>query len=245
MAHSNGMRCFLAVLVLAGLAGGCARDRQLELEPIGGKFAPRPPAFVSGAMGVLLTNTAGFVAQVEMKQGAGLGDEEPVTGALLGRGTRLLFAPQSDKKIDKKSPPPGFSFIWDVAEHRGWLLSEALQGYAPVSARAVLTNMTAGAAVSSARQVQGHVCQQQLVTFELSNGVTNDYQVLRATDLKGFPVEIVSTQGSTPLVITLSQIQFEVPPENLFAPPDSFAKYDSPEAMVDELAMRQRLLRRR
>lgn len=245
MGHSKGIVLFLAGLVLAGLAGGCARDHQLELEPIGGRFAPRPPAFVSGAVGMLLTNTAGFVAHVEMKRGAGLGDEEPVTGALLGRGTRLLFAPDSDKRIDKKSPPPGFSFLWDVAERRGWLLSEALQGYAPVSAQTVVTNVVQGAEADSARQVQGHVCQQQRVTFELSNGFTNEYEVLRAKDLKGFPVELISVQGSNPLVITLSQIRFETPPENLFSPPDSFAKYDSPEAMVDELAMRQRLLRRR
>lgn len=245
---ATGLKSLYGCLAgLALLAAGCSHsgdteDRGRAFTPV---FTPLPPPFLTGPMAALLTNRSGYAAQLDAQTEAVSERERSVSGQLLCRGSKLFFAPESSGGSKQKARGGTFNFIWDVANNSGYVLSEALQGYAPVSAQTVVTNVVQGAEADSARQVQGHVCQQQRVTFELSNGFTNEYEVLRAKDLKGFPVELISVQGSNPLVITLSQIRFETPPENLFSPPDSFAKYDSPEAMVDELAMRQRLLRRR
>ena len=48
-----------------------------------------------------------------------------------------------------------------------------------------------------------------------------------------------------PLAVSLSNIRLEVPPEEVFIPADDFNKYPNPEAMADELAARQRNLRRK
>ena len=206
-------------------------------------FAPRPPLFLTAPVGSLLTNVPGFTAHVVLRRGADSIDT--VAGQLLGAGGKLFFAPDQDEPLDKGSRPPGFSFIWNAAENRGWLLSEALQGSAPVSSGLSVTNMAAEISPGAPRTIAGHPCQLETDTFRLSNGSTSVLKVWRATDLHGFPVQISSAGESTPLTIVFSRVKLGAPSAGLFSPPEGFTKYPSAEAMVDELAARQRNLRRR
>jgi len=240
---SNSCCCGLSVTLMLAFAG-CAHKPGYESPelPLRGIMAPRHPEFIVGPAALVLTNSAAFSARIEWRSTAAGPGSTPVAGQLLGRGSRLLFAPETEPPADKRIPAAGFSWLWDAAEQRGWLLSETLQGYSPLSSRAPVTGVTAAPATPVARRPEGHPCEQQRYEFKIGN-VTKVLQVLRATDLNGFPLEILTDEPGAGYVITLSRVRFEQPPAALFAPPDSFTAYASPEAMVDELAMRQRKLR--
>lgn len=227
---------WLAGLALAVAAAGCSSSKVERPEERIVIYAPQVPLFMSGAPSWLLTNSQSFTAHVSA-EGLSIPADQVISGELFVRGSRLLFAPKPTKEESKDGPEPGFSFIWDVAEKKGFLLSEALQGWAPLTQRAQTTN--------SVRQPQGppqklggHPAQQEYVVFETSDGARAGYQVWRATDLGGFPVQITSLTSSPPIRITFSKIKAATLPADLFAPPESFARYSSPEALVDEMAAR-------
>ena len=65
------------------------------------------------------------------------------------------------------------------------------------------------------------------------------FRVWRAADLKGLPLRIQCPSGGVPLTLTLSKVSLEAVPNDLFLPPNGFTKYESPEAMMTEMALRR------
>lgn len=63
-------------------------------------------------------------------------------------------------------------------------------------------------------------------------------------DLRRFAVRINSATNSTFLSLNFSSVRLEAPSSELFQPPDGFTKYDSAEALMNELMVRQQNLKR-
>jgi hypothetical protein len=229
-------RVLWSLFVSVILVSGCSHSSDSELREPGfvGNFAAEPPTFLSGPMGVLLTNGNGYSAHATVQNEAlGGGPQGVTSGQLLCRGTKLLFAPASSEP-KKKTRGGGFAFIWDVASGRGYVLSGALQAYAPVSTSVHATNVV--------RESQGSAVANASV--QMNDGTIQNFQCSPG-ELAGVPGRISATGGPLPLVVSLSAVRAEVPAEDVFTPPDDFSKYSSPEAMADELAARQRNLRRK
>jgi hypothetical protein len=241
--------CFWAgcwVAILGMLATGCASRRDSARQ--GGfmrVFTPQPPSFLTSRAAVLLTNWPGFSAQVEVQAGGSPGQERNSSGQLFGRGSKLLYAPVSGEGSDTRRQPAGYSFIWDVAENRGYVLSEALQGYAPVSSSLRVTNVDVGTSKTGAQKFAGHPCDSVTATARTADGVAAEFELLRAMDLNGFPVRIQGDGKTSPFTLSFSKVRLEAPPTALFSPPSDFTKYISPETMADELAGRQNNLKRK
>ena len=243
-------RSLWPALCLAGLgllAGGCAHSDKYEAQDkaFSGVYTPHPPAFLNGPAALLLTNATGFSAQVQAQAPGLTTRDETTSGQLLSRGTQLLYAPDPDETTEKRKRPGGFSFIWDVAENRGFVLSEALQAYAPVSSREQVTNMQFSAGQPTQERISGHPCELVQATLQKSDGTNAMFEVARATDRNGIPVRITSGANTPQLTLTLSRIRSQSPPADLFVVPEGFVKYNSPEALADELAARQLNLRRK
>src|ERR1700690_2014786 len=120
------MPVILGFIILAALFSGCARSEKAELYPgfLGPVSTPQPPLFLVGPMAVLLTNFDGFTARAMLTPGIAGGAEETVSGQLLGRGSRLVFAPDGKKSGRKHPLTDGITFLWDVAQNSGCVLSE-------------------------------------------------------------------------------------------------------------------------
>jgi hypothetical protein len=219
------------------LAAGCAhKDRAANLIP------PPLPIFLTGPAAAILSNANAFAANVVMESGPSGSAAGTLSGQLAGSGTKLFFAPDYSSPAGKRLRAGGFNFIWDMSEGRGWLLSDSLQGYSPISSpfrSATVTNQPAGTPLERA---DGHTCQQAQVTVTSEQGSTAVFQVWRATDLKGFPVRL--SDGHR-LTLTLSRIRLDPLSAKLFQPPEGFVPYVSPEAMMAEMAMRQANLKRK
>jgi len=223
----------VALLACMAVAGGCARSAAYREPDLfrSAIFAPLPPSFVAGPVAVALTNSGGFSARVQA-EGAVPGNPVPLHGQLFGRGPRLLFAPDpggsEDEGKKRREVDPGFSFLWNVAENRGWLLSEALQAYAPVSAGIRYASVSVTATTAPPRQL----------TATLISGGTYEARIWPGPG--DFPARITAGTNETAMTVTLTRVRTEAPPAELFVIPQGFTPYSSPEALVDELAARQR-----
>ncbi len=237
----------LCLAGLALLAAGCSHSK--DMEDRGQAFTPalaaQPPSFLTGPTAVLLTNVTGYSARVDVQTEAMLERDRAVSGQLLCRGSQLFFAPEINIGPKKLGQPGAFSYIWDVASNSGYVLSEALQAYAPAGGTARATNVVASPGTGAPEKIGTYDCSSELAAVQMDNGSTVNFRVMRAAALKQFPVRLSVVTNAVPLTVTFSKVQLGAPGAELFAPPDGFSKYSSPEAMSDEIAIRQHNLRRK
>jgi hypothetical protein len=237
----------LAVCSLTGLGlmiTGCAsrKDAARREASFLHVVTPQPPPFLTGPTALFLTNWPSFSSRLDV-QGSGAG-ETSSSGQLLGSGSKLIYAPLAGENTDLPRQPGGFSFIWDVAQGRGYVLSEALQAYAPVSAELRITNFELVAGTGPMQRHSGHSCEPATAIIKTVDGETV-FDLLRATDLRGFPFRIQARGNAGPVVLNFSDVRFEPVAANVFMPPDGFTLYPNPQAMADELAARQHNFRRK
>ena len=231
------------------LAPGCSssRSREARSDWAGDPSLTQPPVFLTAPLGQLFTNADGFSGRVTLETRRGLGQVEVVTGELLGRGTELLFAPQGEGTVNQRlRAAGGVFFVWNVAEHRGLVLNEALQGYARLDNPVALSNLVAQPqpGPTADTTLEGHPCQAEQITMTLGDSPPQTYTVWRATDLKGLPLVISSATNSVLFKLHLAKARLERPSEDLFRPPAGFTSYDSPQAMMGELTVRRQSSRR-
>ena len=229
-------------LALGLLLSGCAHDPRPGSggASAAGGISEDPPVFLKGAAAMLLTQADGFSAHVTLTTGASSPINQGLAGELRGRAGKLALASVPGKARTARG---GISIIWDVAQGRGNVLSEALQGYAPVVLSVRPTNCVSFAASTTPEAVEGHPCRQELATVAMSDGSSANFRVWRAMDLKHFPVRISVVTTATPFVLNLSSIRLESPPADVFTLPEGFTRYASADAMMAELMIRQRNLR--
>jgi hypothetical protein len=80
--------------------------------------------------------------------------------------------------------------------------------------------------------IDGHPSVKGRTVIKDERGaVVLDALVWYASDLKDFPVQIVTTENGNTTVMRFQQIQFSRPEEKLFDPPAGFDKFNSPQAL--------------
>lgn len=216
----HAIRSSVVLAVLAVAVGGCSSMKS-QPDPIrdpAQRLLPRFTEAVTGPAGAMLTNLNGYHCQFAISFATSGNDQLTATGELHSRGGKLCFEPVF-KKAKRKGPDTGsFVLIWDVAAGRGFVLSDALQGLAPIGPPSNDTNIFTGT----------------------NSAPATDLQVEHAKDLNGLATRIESQDASQPFTLTLSDIKPDLPPPGMFAPPDDFTKYDSEGALLSELVARQR-----
>ena len=224
------------VLILTALTDGCARSKPPEEHVGPPPFIPAPtvPAFLSGPAALLLTNVNGFEAHATLETMAEGSQRSITSGVLMGREGKLFFAPDSNSSTGKQpSHAEDNSFIWNVADSSGYVLNGPMQSYAPVSSSRAYTNIIAARVGAGSSEI----------TIQSSDGTTATLQVQQSGDVKGLPTRITGGKNGAPMVLTISKVQFKLPPEDVFAPPADFTKYPSAEAMMNELSSREQSLK--
>ncbi len=233
------MKCYpiwFAALLL--LAAGCAHSHSREGLAADNAWQVAPPviAALTGPGALLLTNEDGWQAQLTLTLNADAGHPRQVSGQLAESKGRLYF----ESEPGGKNISGRFALIWDTGKNQGWVMSEALQGVAPL----IRTNgyrITGREPNSSTTDnLAGHPVQNALVTLLGSDGQTSQYQVAQAADLAQLALQIHPLAGPEPVSLTLSKVRLTPPADTLFLPPDDFSKYTSEAALLNELISRQR-----
>lgn len=226
----KGFKFFGGFALVAILIAGCSSEskrRNIPEEAI----APKPPVFIIGPAAVLLTNATPFNARLTVEWTTETNKFRVRTGQLLGQGSHLLFSMERNDR----------TFVWDVNSRNGFVVSEALQGYAPLTSPIQVTNIatlseTAG---PSSERVNGHPGHEAEVNISSDDGSVSRFSIWRASDLNGYPVRIRSLTASKPFVINIEDVRSASLNPNLFQPPDGFTKYVTPDLMATELIMRR------
>lgn len=228
------VQCLASVLAILALVAGCAGP---AIDPQRDNEALEIPGFLTSPAMALMTNTDGFTARVEVQTPSSLGTKTQ-TGRIFGRGSRLLFLPDyRQSAFSKQRAAEKTSFVWDVAESKGYVFNEALQGYAPYSISARVTSLKVTDVESVFNEFDGHRCRRGEASIGISEGPEALFTIWRATDLKALPLQIKAANGQC--VINFSKISFERIGASLFNPPDGFTKHASPEMMQGTLLERQ------
>jgi hypothetical protein len=145
----------------------------------------------------------------------------------------------------QESHGPQFQFHLGRGPKQRLILSEALQGYAPISSSLRYTNLLSTPdSENSAETLEGHRCAPVQVTVLSSDGAAHWFKTWGAADLNRFPLKIVTVGDDIGSTVLLSQVRPERSIGDAFEPPPGFTRYESGEAMVNELMLRQRELKR-
>ncbi len=241
-ARVSSRLAWLVTLVLAAYGCSHSRDKERWEAGLAGVYAAQVPRFLNGPMSALLTNSAGFTARVSIETDSFTARDGFNSGELFYRSGRLLFAPTQAQ--NKKVRTGGFAFLWNVGTSSGYVLSGALEGYAPVSSSVHATNIVTQGRTTT-EKLEGHPAVREIATVQMDDGSSTSFQVWRASDLNGAPLRIIPTESGIPMTLSLAEIRVGAPPEDAFALPDEFRKYSSPEAMADEIMARQHNLHRK
>jgi Domain of unknown function (DUF4412) len=87
--------------------------------------------------------------------------------------------------------------------------------------------------------VDGHPCVKNKVTVTGKDGEQHISTVWNATDLKNFPVKIVTTENGQDATMLYKNISFDKPAASLFEPPASYTKYDNMQTMMQAEVMKK------
>ncbi len=87
--------------------------------------------------------------------------------------------------------------------------------------------------------VNGHDCVKNKVIVTGSPGKTHESIVWNASDLKKFPVKIVTGEGGKEMTLFFKDVQLGPPDAAQFEPPADFKKYDSMMTMMQQEMMKR------
>ena len=233
------------VLLLAGLlcglwTGGCASSTP----PSGfarGQVAdmlPKLALVTTGPLAAVLTNADSFSADFTLTVTAGGGAPTKLSGRLLAGGGKLRLAADFSPS-HRRLAADDCDVIWDQAAGRGFVDSEALQGYAPLAGGVHFTNVLTQVVNGGPDRMEDHPVDQANVTLLGENDQMFRLLVSRALDLGRLPVRIQSLNGPDLFTLTLSNLQPVRPGPADFLPPEGFTKFADAGVLIEELATRQ------
>jgi len=86
--------------------------------------------------------------------------------------------------------------------------------------------------------VAGHACVKNKVIVTDNAGKATEFTVWNASDLKKFPVQIVSVQNDNTMTMIFKDVQLSPPDASQFDPPPGYRKYDSVQALMQTEMMK-------
>jgi len=87
--------------------------------------------------------------------------------------------------------------------------------------------------------VDGHDCVKNKTTVTDKDSNKREFTVWNATDLKNFPVKIVTGEASRPVTMLYKNISPTKPAASLFEAPDGYTKYDNVQTMMQTEMMKK------
>ena len=197
-----------------------------------------PPDFMVGPVTAVLTNLNGFSAHINSTIASAGGVSHTTSGELLGREGKLVYQPALAIKGKRARTEGGLFFIWDENKHSGYVLSEALQGYAPIKSGMESSGQYALVKEGIQENIDGHPCHRCDAVVTSDRGLKSRLTLWRADDLGHFPIRIESVNGPDQMTLDFSDIRQEYPSQGLFLPPDGFTPYASSVSLMNELIVR-------
>jgi hypothetical protein len=186
-----------------------------------------------------------FGAKVSIIESKAAKGTKPSGGVLLCRDGNTIFepdaAPIKAARGSKKDQEGDFGLLVVTLADRGltYVVSEGVSGYTEIPMSREATGRCALDSKELGRErVQGYDCVKSMVAIVPEVGEGQVFLVWTAPKLRNFPVKIERLKGGANFSISFSDIRFERPQDSLFASPQGYKRYESLNAMTEEMTRR-------
>lgn len=230
---------WLALTALAGMfvLAGCAsahRDEALATNRAV-LAAPAVVSVLTGPESVLLTNLDELTARATFTLNDAPDGPSSVSGDLLVSHGKIAF--RSDRV--GKQITGQFEVVWDTTAAAGWVISEDLQGFAPISTTNRFQILQREVDPASGAMQADHPVQTAIVTLYCPAGPMIRRRVWQAADLNSLALRIETADSSASPALSLQSVRPQAPTTTLFHSPDDLTKYPDVTALLNELLARQ------
>jgi hypothetical protein len=219
-----------------------------------GQMGRMPGPGYNSAMARLFGNNPVFSADVEIQSGSPDHPQMTIPGKMVVDGTKSRFEMNlADAKGGQASPEMA-AHMKAMGMDKTITISRpdnkmTYLVYPGLSAYTTMAQQESDASKSDAfkvdttelgkETVDGHPCIKNKVVVTDDHGKTHESTVWNATDLKGFPVKIMTSEGGTAATLLFKNVNTSKPDASLFEPPSGYKKYDSNQAlMMDQMKKR-------
>jgi hypothetical protein len=138
---------------------------------------------------------------------------------------RMVMIGRPDKKITYIVFPGMQSYVENA-------LTDAEMTTAPADFKVETTEL-------GKETVDGHPCVKSKVIVTDKDGAPHESTVWNATDPKNFPIKIQTTDQGHEMTMLFKDVTISTPAASLFDPPSGYMKYDSMQAMMQTVIMKQ------
>ncbi len=204
----------------------------------------------NSAMAKLFGDNKTFTADVEIQSGAAGENQTTIPGKMIVDGTNSRFEMNlADAKGSRMSPAtiqqmktmgmdktvsisrPDLKLAYTIYPGMNAYVATPLQDQdasKPESAYKVETTEL------GKETVDGHPCIKNKMVVTDDQGKAHESTVWNATDLKKFPVKIVTGEGGSTATLLFKNVNTAKPDAALFDPPSDYKKYDNFQALMME-----------
>jgi hypothetical protein len=227
------------------------------LAPAFAQFGPRGGAqgpHFGGALDQLFGEHKTFSAVMEFQTSGQSGENVILPGKLSFDGGKSRFEMNLSEAQGTKMPASalaqmkamGMDSIITITRpdlKLTYLVYPGLNSYAAMpqsdsSAGADAADFKVETAELGKETVAGHDCVKNKVTVTDKDGAKHESTVWNATDLKNFPVKIVTGEQGQNATMRFKNISFDQPAASLFETPAGFTKYDNVQTMMQTEMMK-------
>jgi hypothetical protein len=209
-----------------------------------------PSPSYNSAMAKLFGDNTAFSADVEIQSDSPQHKQMSIPGKMIVDGTKARFEMNlADAKGDQMSPSTagqikamGMDKTITISRPDTklvYMIFPGLTSYVTTPLRdadAAKTDSALKVDTTELGQetIDGHPCVKNKVVVTDDQGKTHESTVWNATDMKKFPVKIVTSENGTTATMTFKNVNTSKPDASLFAPPSDYKSYDSTQALMME-----------
>lgn len=228
-----------ATVLSLGLASAFA-----QFGPHGGGQGPQ----FNGALDKLFGDNQSFSATLEFQTTSAAGDSVTMPGKVNYDGGKARFEMNLSETQGSKMPPETLAqmksmgmdntiTIWRPDLKADYFVYPGLNSYAEMQSgtAAASTNLEDYKMETSETgkdTVDGHDCVKNKTSITDKDNNKHEYTVWDATDLKNFPVKIITNDGSRSSTMLFKNVTFTKSASSNFETPTGFTKYDNVETML-------------
>jgi hypothetical protein len=221
--------------------------------PRGGMGPPPGPQW-GGEMKKLFGDNSAFSATMEMHV-AGSADDATLDGKMAYADGKSHFEMDISQIKNSKMNPKSIAQMKQMGMDKIVAISRPDKGVSYQvypGLQAYVENPVAGTAGAAAASdykmeitelgketVDGHDCVKNKAVVTSSTGKTWESTVWNATDLKKFPVKIVTGENGKTVTLLFKDILFATPDASQFDPPADFKKYDNMMTLMQTEIMKR------
>ncbi|HEV7928356.1 MAG TPA: DUF4412 domain-containing protein [Verrucomicrobiae bacterium] len=207
-----------------------------------GPGGPPPGPSWDGALAKLFGDNGGFTATMEFHFNRASGQEMTMPGKMAHLEGKARFEMDLTKMQGGRIPPQALERMKQMGMDKMFSITRRDQNlvyivYPDMKAYTEMPIPEKNVPVSDYKSditklggdtVGSYDCTKNKVVVTGPDGVTHEFTVWTATDLKGFPVKIqFKTKEGNDMTMQFSDVKLEKPDAALFEPPTDCTKYDN------------------